>query len=169
VAAFHVRTLPGCTPDGSGHGEATKGGKMPIRLKFKVVSLLDAGGGMGKTVNLIPVMEAPENQQHYRAQSGHMLAIGTLHNQSADTFETNREYWMEFTPADEEHHEEQPAPEPQQDRQEWGREPAEIPASRSARHAQVAHRASKVDRAPAPRSKRQSKLTARRSRSSVRR
>ena len=127
---------------------------MPIRLKFKVVSLADAGGGTGKTVNLAPVMEAPENQQHYRAQSGHMFTIGTLHNASAESFVTGQEYWMDFTPVNgakpEQPKDQQAEAAKQRDAQaarQRTQDEEEAIASRSAREATAAKHAAKVETA----------------------
>lgn len=124
---------------------------MPIRLKFKVVSLADAGGGTGKTVNLAPVMEAPENQQHYRAQSGHMFTIGTLHNASAESFVTGQEYWMDFTPVNgaklEQPKDQEAEAVKQQDARQRTQDEEEAIASRSAREATAAKHAAKVETA----------------------
>jgi hypothetical protein len=92
---------------------------MPIRLKFKAISITDVGGGAGKMVNLAPIFHDGEhdNTQHFRSNSGQMLAIGTLYPQSADQFQVGEEYWLDFTPVHgdthEERHEDEPAQAPQ--------------------------------------------------------
>lgn len=148
---------------------------MPIRLRFKVISLTDVGGGSAKMVNLAPVFNenTPENA-HYRAQSGQMISLGALHAHSAEQFEVGNEYFLDFTSVHEgeyhaEDHEGQPEEQPEE-HQDNGREqqPAQArrpaqraPAQRTDRTA-VAQRSQQL-RAPS-RAQDQSKATANRGR-----
>jgi hypothetical protein len=90
---------------------------MPIRLKFKAISITDVGGGAGKMVNLAPVFHDGEhdNTQHFRSNSGQMLVLGSLYPQSADLFNVGEEYWIDFTPVHGEAQEEQHGDQPQED------------------------------------------------------
>lgn len=80
---------------------------MTVRAKFKVQSItMHAHWAVGKphigTAELAPVTGASaENEAFYEATPSGSIKLGTINKAALDQFVIGREFYVDFTPADE--------------------------------------------------------------------
>lgn len=74
---------------------------MSVRAKFKVQSVTESEGGL-KTANLTPVTSgSPENERFFKWTPGGQIQLGTINPDAAAQFVPGRQFYVDFTPADE--------------------------------------------------------------------
>ena len=85
---------------------------MSVRAKFKVTSIMTTMGSRKegdryvpaemRTVSLIPVMGTEgENKEFWEATPSGKIELGVINLAAALPFDLNREFYVDFTPADE--------------------------------------------------------------------
>jgi hypothetical protein len=73
---------------------------MTVRAKFRVVSVTESENGL-KTANLSPVTSgSPENERFFKWTPGGQIVLGTINPEAAKEFYPGREFYVDFTPAD---------------------------------------------------------------------
>ena len=71
-----------------------------VRAKFKVQSVTESEGGL-KTANLAPVTGgSPENDKFFKWTPGGQIQLGTMNAEAAAQFVPGRQFYIDFTPAD---------------------------------------------------------------------
>ncbi|OUM00570.1 hypothetical protein [Variovorax sp. JS1663] len=72
-----------------------------VRAKFKVQSVTESEGGL-KTANLSPVTSgSSENDKFFKWTPGGQIQLGTINPDAAAQFVPGRQFYVDFTPADE--------------------------------------------------------------------
>jgi len=80
---------------------------MSTRAKFYVVSLTkqkmwNGNDGIGTVIKLSPVMNgSDENKEFYKNSPSGSIELGTVNEDAAAQFEVGQEYYVDFTPAQE--------------------------------------------------------------------
>lgn len=72
-----------------------------VRAKFRVDSVVPAGGDNGTRVALVPVIDgSEENKQFYRWTPGGSISLDTINDAAAAQFVVGAEFYVDFTRAD---------------------------------------------------------------------
>jgi hypothetical protein len=77
-----------------------------VRAKFYVSSIKKVGAmrstDIGTVVEMLPVTSgSAENEQFYKWTPGGKLELATVNDEAAKQFEVGKEYYIDFTPANE--------------------------------------------------------------------
>lgn len=77
---------------------------MSVRAKFKVVSIKRTQfmDGPGSVVELSPVVSgSAENKEFYKWTPSGRIELGTINESAAEQFEIGKDYYVDFSKADE--------------------------------------------------------------------